>query len=254
MTVADCLFRAARDKFDEGEFRGVLEFAREGLLHEEYHPGLLQMKGLAAYSLGELPEALEGFEAASMVAPLCPAARLALADVYLHFDKPQSAVACLRFLTEVGRCPTPLLPDLAKILGKAGLYRSALRICRRIIRLRGWFHPAHFGAAYYLAKLKGSPSKIIQHLRAAQVQAPQAIPYRVTLAGALSGVGEHIEACELIRMLPTSAIRCTVTIKQLQESAEITRDTELASRLRDRLKEISSRRNEDNGCFHPDTD
>jgi tetratricopeptide (TPR) repeat protein len=124
MTPADCYAHAARAKFDEDDFAAAIELAREGLLEDEYHPGLLQVYGLAAYHLGEVLDALEGLEWASLVAPLDPLAQITLADAYVHLGKPKSARAMLKFLAEPGRCPTPMLPDLSRLLGKVGAYQA----------------------------------------------------------------------------------------------------------------------------------
>jgi tetratricopeptide (TPR) repeat protein len=251
MTPADCYYHAAQAKFDDDDFTGTLELARVGLLKDEDHPGLLQMYGLAAYHLGALEDALEGLEGASIIAPLCPLAQLALADVYLHFGQRKSAAAGLSFLAEPGRCPTPLLPDLARLLGKLGAYRSAYKVCRRLAKLRSWYHPAHYGMAYYLAKLKKTPRKIIVHLRAAHELAPNAIPYRVALAGALSTAGFPEEACEVIRCVPPGAVSCPDCLNRIQLAAEEAGEVELAMRFRDRLREVLTRRCDaaDGTCF-----
>jgi tetratricopeptide (TPR) repeat protein len=238
VTAADCLFRSARDKLDEGDFNGALELAREGLLREEYHPGLLQVYGLAAYRLGEPLDALEGLEGASLVAPLDPLARLTLADLYARLGKRKSARAALVFLAEPGRCPTPLLPDLARLLGKVGMYRTALKVCQRLIAARSWYHPAHYGTAYYMAKLKMPAAKVERHLRAAHELAPTAIPYRVALAGALAKAGRYEEACELVRGVPSEAVCCPACLRRLGGAAEVAGDVELAMRLRDRLRAV----------------
>lgn len=251
MTAADCLCRAASEKLDDGDFVGAIELARAGLLKNEDHPGLLQAYGLAAYHLGEFDDALEGLEGASIIAPLAPLSQLALADVYLRFGKRASAATGLSFLCEPGRCPTALLPDLARLLGKLGAYRSAFRVCRRITRLRSWYHPAHYGMAYYLAKLKKPVEKVLRHLRAAHELAPQAIPYRVALAGALSNAGRPEEACEIIRSVPAAAVCCVNCLKRIQLAAEEAGEVELALRFRDRLREVLTRRCDptDGMCF-----
>jgi len=249
MTPADCYAHAARAKFDEDDFAAAIELAREGLLKDEYHPGLLQVYGLAAYHLGEVLDALEGLEWASLVAPLDPLAQITLADVYVRLGKPKSARAMLKFLAEPGRCPTPMLPDLSRLLGKVGAYRTALRVCRRLVKARSWYHPAHYGAAYYLAKLKRPAAKIIRHLQAAHELAPHAVPYRVALAGALANAGRCDEACALIRDVPVGVIACPACLKRLQGAAEDAGEVELAMRLRDRFREMTTGR-----CGEGDSD
>ncbi len=136
MTTAYCLFRSAQDRFDQGDFRAAFDLACAGLLREEYHAGLLQVYGLAAYQLGEPRAALEGLETASLVAPLDPLAQVTLADLYVRTGNPKSARAMLKFLAEPGRCPTPLLADVARLLGCVGADRTALGVCRRLIAAR----------------------------------------------------------------------------------------------------------------------
>ncbi|MBP3956065.1 hypothetical protein J8F10_12305 [Gemmata sp. G18] len=242
MTAADCLYRAATEKLDANDFTGAIELARAGLLRDENHPGLLQVYGLAAYHLGDPVDALEGLEGASMIAPLAPVSQLALADLYLCSGKRQSAATGLFFLAEPERCPTPLLPDLARLLGKLGAYRSAFKVCRRLARARSWYHPAHYGMAYYLAKLNKPIEKWLPHLRAAVELAPGAVPYRVALANALGNAGRPEEACEVVRDVPAAALSCPACLKRLQSAAEEAGEVQLALRFRDRLREITRRR------------
>lgn len=250
MTAADCLCRSATDKLDEGAFAAALELARAGLQRDENHAGLLQVYGLAAYHLGEPLDALEGLEGASVIAPLSPISQLALGDLYIGFGKRDSAATILLFLAEPGRCPTPLLPDLARLLGKLGAFRSAFKVCRRLTELRPWYHPAHYGMAYYLAKLNRPLTKIIRHLRAAVELSPRAVPYRVALASALASSARPEEACAVIVCVPAEAIGCADCLKRLQGAAEDAGEVELAVRFRDRLREVLHRRCEPGGdCF-----
>jgi tetratricopeptide (TPR) repeat protein len=242
MTAADCLCRAATEKLDENNFAGALELARAGLLRDENHAGLLQVYGLASYHLNEPLDALKGLETASVVAPLSVVSQLALADLYIGFDKRDSAATVLRFLAEPGRCPTALLPDLARLLGKLGAYRAAFKVCRRLTRLRSWYHPAHYGMAYYLAKLKRPRSKVIRHLRAAVALAPRAVLYRVALGGALADAGRAVEACAVVQNVPAVAVNCPSCLQRLQWAAEEAGEVELAMRFRDRLAEVLQRR------------
>lgn len=242
MTAADCLCRSATEKLDEGDFSRARELARAGLLRDENHAGLLQVYGLAAYHLNEPRDALEGLEAASVLAPLSPLSQLALADLYLGFGQRETAATVLSFMAEPDRCPTPLLPDLARLLGKLGAFRTAFKVCKRLTRLRPWYHPAHYGMAYYLAKLKRPRAKIIRHLRAAVELAPCAFLYRVALAGALADAGRSEEACAVVRNVPVGAMNCPSCLQRLQWAAEEASEVQLAMRLRDRLAEVLQRR------------
>ncbi|HEX4612129.1 MAG TPA: hypothetical protein VH092_28295, partial [Urbifossiella sp.] len=194
---------------------------------------------LAAYHLGEPFAALDRLEAAAAVAPLDPQSRLALADLYARMGKPSAARVALRFLAEPGRCPVPLLPDLARLLGRVGAYRAALRVCRRLIAARPWYHPAHYGAAFYLLKLNRPAGRVVRHLRAAAELAPRAVPYRVALAGALAAAGRPGAACRVIRGIPAAAIGCASCLRRLLDLAEAAGDARLTARLRDRLRAVT---------------
>ncbi len=235
MTPADCLFRWACDAFDLGNYPAALGLARKGLVRDPDHPGLLQLCGLAAYHLGEPFAALDRLEAAAAIAPLDPQSRLAIADLYARMGKPGAARVALRFLAEPGRCPLPLLPDLARLLGKVGAYRAAFRVCRRLVAARPWYHPAHFGAAFYLSKLRRPADRILRHLRAAVRLAPQALPYRVALAEALVTVGRLQAACRVIRALPADA-GCPCCLTRLRGTAEAAGDAALAADLDERIR------------------
>lgn len=235
MTPADCLFRWARDAFDLGNYPAALGLARKGLAREPDHPGLLQVCGVAAFHLGEPFVALDRLEAAAAIAPLDPQSRLTLADLYARTGKRGAARVALKFLAEPGRCPVPLMPDLARVLGKVGAYRTALRVCRRLVAARPWYHPAHFGAAFYLSKLNGPAGRILRHLRAAVRSAPLVLPYRAALAEALVTVGRPRAACRVIRELPAGAAACPCCLGRLRDIAESVGAGRLAARLTARI-------------------
>lgn len=249
MTAADCICRTATERLDDDDFAGALALARTGLVKHKDHAGLLQVYGLAAYHLGEPRAALAGLESASIVAPLAPVSQLALADLYMGSGMRKSAAAGLSFLTERGRCPNALLPDLARLLGKFGAYRSAFKVCRRIVRIRSWYHPAHYGMAHYLAKLNAPPTRVIRHLRAAVRLAPGAVPYRLALAGTLATARRPAEACDVIRPVPARAVNCPACLKRLLKAAEAANDSELVKRFQDRLRDVLQHRREAaDGC------
>lgn len=240
MTAADCLCRTARERLDEGNFAGAAEAARAGLLRDNFHAGLLQVYGVAAYHLNDAVGALAALELASLSGPLDALARLTLADLYARNGFPKAARCAAQFLAEPGRCPLPLLPDLARVLGSVGEYRTALKVCKWLVAARPWYHPAHYGIAHYLAKLNGPAKRVLVHLRAAHELVPQALVYRVALAEALAAAGEPDGVCELIRGLPVSAFGCARSVARLQGAAEDAGEVELAMRLRDRARELAA--------------
>lgn len=229
------LLRWAEEQFAEGDYETVMELTDIGLRRHPSHPGLLQLRGLAAVEVGQIDEAAHSFEAASLEAPLHPMAQLTLASIYVQLGYVRSARAILCFLAEPDRCPVTLWPQLSKLLGQAGRYKAALRVCQRLVRLRPWYHPAHYGVAYYLGIMNGPTSKIIHHLHAAHLLAPDAILYRVALANELAIFGEYLWACDLIRDLPLQSVTCPKVLVNFLFASHIVEDRALTMAIRNRL-------------------
>jgi tetratricopeptide repeat protein len=99
----------------------------------ECHPedgDLWQFLGQVRHRLGKLAGAQSALETASLLVPLEPPARRALADCYARTGHPSSAADLYRD----ARCPTDLLPSVASGLGGLGEYGAALEVCRELIR------------------------------------------------------------------------------------------------------------------------
>lgn len=214
MTTAAVFHRAALAAWQIGDWESAIGAARSGLQFEPDHGGLHELAGLAEYEMENFGPAANALQTASILAPMGVPAQLALADCYLRFGQVISARAIFNFLAEIDRCPTPLLPNVAKGFGRLGAYEEALEVCERLTELRPTYHPAWFGIAYYQAKLEGSLADILPALQVAYELAPEAITYRLSLASAYLDAGELDRAHGLIRDLPAESVRCPLMVNR----------------------------------------
>jgi Flp pilus assembly protein TadD len=232
--AADCFYRAALGHLAAGAHGLARDACRAGLRVEPDHPGLNEALGLAEFGAERYGPAVHALEAASLFGPLGAEAQLALADCYVRFGQVQAAGAIVDFQAEPGRCPTPLLPDLARGLGRTGRYALALDVCQRLTVLRPSYHPAWFGVAYYLGQLGRPPGTLVRPLEAAFALAPRALTYRLNLAALYADLGRPADAYALVRGVPADAVRCRCLCRRLLPAFEHAGDRDGLAAYRDR--------------------
>lgn len=221
--------RAAADRFGAGEFEGVIEVATAGLARFPECGDLLEIRGVARCGRGEVLAATADLEAASALVPLGAQGQVALADCYARLGKIELARTVLFFLAEPGRCPVPLLPDVARGLGHLGEYATALAVCEAVTAARPGHHPAWFGQAYYRLKLGEPLASVAPALEEAFRLAPASLTYRLNLARAWDAAGRAADAYALVRDLAPDAARCPCAARALARMAEAGGDDRLAA-------------------------
>jgi tetratricopeptide (TPR) repeat protein len=215
MMARDVYFRAARQRFDEGDFAGAAELCRDALRDRPDDGDLWQLCGAACWELGLVEDAREALETASCLKPLSPLAQCALAELYTQTNQVESARAICANLAGRDDCPVPLMPRVAKGLGRLGEYGLALGVCERLVALRPGHHPALFGVAFYKSALGAPPEEILPYVSAAHELAPTVCSYRVSLASVLAMLGRCDEAYEVARDVPAEAVRCPSCVRRL---------------------------------------
>jgi len=169
---------------------------------------LWQFLGLLRHRQGDYAGACDALETASLLVPIEPASRCALADCHARAGRDGLAGDLYRQLGRDERCPTSLLPAVAAGLGNLGQNEAALAACRKIVRRDPEHHHAHFGIAFYLRRLGRPAPAILAAVARAHELAPQVVLYRMTLAVLLDQAGRRDEACDLLRSLDPSTIAC----------------------------------------------
>lgn len=207
MTHADMFRQMAADRLAYGDAVQTREACLAGLRVDPDRSELHELLGLALYELEDLGPAVHHLESASALAPLSPVGQLALADLYVGFGLVLAATAVYEFLAEPDRCPTPLLADVARGLGRLGRYEAALQVCHQITARRPGYHPAWFGIAHYRRRLGRPLGCCISPLEQAFALAPHALTYRLNLAAAYAGVGRADDAYGLVHAVPAAAVR-----------------------------------------------
>jgi tetratricopeptide (TPR) repeat protein len=215
MTLAGTFLRAARDHFDQGQFDLTVELCREGLRLTPDDAGLWQLCGAALYELGLVDDAREALETASCLAPLGPLAQCTLADIYVRSRQFESARAICTHLAGRDDCPVPLLPRVARGLGRLGEFGLALAVCERLAALRPTHHAAHFAVAFYRSLLGHAADQLLPHLLRAHELAPRVLSYCVSLASVLTAVGRLGQAYDVIRDVSPEAVHCAGCVRRM---------------------------------------
>lgn len=174
-----------------------------------------QMHGLLRQRVGDFAGACEALETASLLVPLEPAAQCALADCHAKAGRIELAQDLYRALAESGRCPTALLPSVSSGLNNVGDSRTALEVCRELIRRDPSRHEAYFGVAYAMRKLGHSSESILPTMLRAHELAPESPVYRIVLASLLAQVGHHDEAYDLLRDVRPDSVRCPCCVRRI---------------------------------------
>jgi tetratricopeptide (TPR) repeat protein len=215
MSAADSVYQAAVLAYDTGDFSQAATVAQYGLLASPDDGRLWEIRGLALYELSDVPGATVAVEHASWRVPLSALGQLVLADCYTAADKPELAWTILTFLAEPDRCPQPLLPKVSAGLGRIGAYTLALEVCERLTALRPTYHPAWFGVAFYRQKLNRPAEDLIDPLFAALQLAPDALTYRLSLAGICDDLGWYPMAYRVVKCVSASRVKCPRMVAKL---------------------------------------
>jgi Flp pilus assembly protein TadD len=176
---------------------------------------LWEVRGRIRLRRGDVPGACSALETASLLVPLGPPARVALAECYARTGHRDLAIELYLGLVRDGRCPTELLPSVAAGLGGLGENAAALDVCRELLRRDPSAHEASFGVAFYRRRLGEPPVAVFDDVARAHELDPANTLYRVTLASLLDLLGRREEACDLLRDLDPNAVRCRCCLRRM---------------------------------------
>ena len=201
--------------FHQGLIAEADRLAGEGLESSPDDGDLWQMHGLLRQCLGDFTGARSSLETASLLVPLSPSARCALADCYARTGQTALARDLYRHLTGDDRIPSELLAAVASGLGGLGDDEAALGVCRDLVRRDPTRHEAHFGVAYYLRRLGHPAEAALPAVALAHELAPGVPLYRVVLASLLAQAGEHEEAYDLLRGVDPRSVGCRCCLHRM---------------------------------------
>lgn len=228
----------AFDHLASHDFVDAAELASEGLGRFPEDGRLWQALGIALRRLRHWGRAMEALETASVLVPLHPVARCALADAYLAVGKPGLARDIYLYLVQSIPLPTAVLASLAAGLGKVGDDQRALEVCRELVSREPGNHAARFGVGYYMSRLGHEPEAILPHLEHACQLAPNNASYRANLALVQLALGDSENAVETIRNVSPNLLGCFPMIEKLAAALESRMEWRLAAAWRGRLAEL----------------
>jgi tetratricopeptide (TPR) repeat protein len=246
MNRARDIFHRSLEHFHQRRFSQAEIVARAGL-SEFPDDGLLwQLLGMLRQRAGDFEGASEALETASLLVPLDPSVRCALADCHARLRRTELARQLYQHLAQDDACPTALLPAVASGLGSIGDDATALDVCRELSRREPTRHEALFGIAFYMRRLGHPAESLIPVVARAHELAPEVTTYRVLLASLLANTGEHQEAYELLRDVPPESVRCSGCLRRMMAVFRLAGDDARLGTCREQAERIG-----DSGTFPP---
>jgi tetratricopeptide (TPR) repeat protein len=197
-----------------GRIAEAVELAGRAIRSYPEDGRLWQLCGLLRHRLGDIQGACSALETASLLVPLEPAPRCALAECYARTGHAELAIDLFRELAGDERCPTTLLAAVAAGLGGLGEHHDALEACREIIRRDPEHHQAYFGVAFYLRRIGRPPRAVLPAVLQAHELAPDIPLYRITLAALYDHLGRREEAYDLLCDVDPGVVRCCCCLQR----------------------------------------
>lgn len=198
-----------------GRLAEAERFVESAVRSDPEDGNLWRAVGHFRHRVGNFDGARDAFETASLLVPLDPATRRALAECFARTGHLELASDGYRSLATDPACPSELLPAVAAGLGQIGEFGPALGVCLEMARRDPGLAEAHFGVAYYLRRL-GRPAEVVLPIVARAHELSPDVPlYRVSLATLLDHVGRREEACELLCDLDLDSVSCRGCLRRM---------------------------------------
>jgi len=189
---------AARSAYEAGDVETALNLVKRRLRLDKEDGRGWEMIGLIQYSRRRFAIAVSALERASLLVPLCPAARVCLAHGYAKIDHEDLSRDLLAELIDDQSLSVPLLLQVATGLDSIDSPGMAMLTCR-VAAERDPDHPQTFYDMGYYAARSGHHPNITEALaRKAITLDPENVCYRVGLASLLVKQGRDDEAYHFV--------------------------------------------------------
>jgi len=208
VTTAESTWQQAVGLMANAQYEAAADCARRALDDDPDHGRLWQVYGAARWLLQDYQVATAALETATTLVPLLSVPLRALADCYARLGKHDLAVQLYGRLIENGQTPTALLPGIAAALNGLGEVALALEACEVIVQRDPACHQAHFGLAYYQARLGAEPAELLEPLAMAHDLAPHILHYRINLAFVWAELRDFTLAGALLKAVDITTVRC----------------------------------------------
>lgn len=229
--------------YASGDLPEALRMADAAIDADQHDGRAWEVRGLALRDLGEPLRAADALERASLLVPVCPEARIALAHCYGTLRRRTLARELYIELVASTDPTVALLLEIAAGLEALDEPKLAMEVCRRA----GWRDPeaaqVHYDMGFYAVRC-GYPPQIVEALarRAVELE-PGNVHYRLGLASLLTRLNRPAEAHRVVRSLSPQQIgevTCKCCLERIGELFEQAGDAERAALCRQRRQELTS--------------
>ncbi len=226
-TVA-CALREARRLLTDNDCPAAIEKLNQALADSPDDGRLWDLLGVALWDSGAVQDSIEALEHATILVPLSPEGQLALGLGYEVVQKRELALELLLGLAGRDHLSPAILEQLARALGRAGEFSTALHVCQRAASAMPESPAPLLGVAYYMTRLGASSEQLLPALFRAMHLDPHDTGVRILLARRLHDCGMSEDAAEVLRLVDLSKYRCVRCLAAMQEIFQAAGDFESA--------------------------
>lgn len=169
--------------YENGNFKLASQSARPALKDAPDDAQLRELLGIAHHALRDFPRAMNAMETATLIAPLSPAAQVALAGCYLVSNRHDIARSIYGHLaSQHSRVSIPLLAMVAAGLSRLNERHLALEVHRERAHRKSENDDTVFAVAHFMRLVEYPVELILPIAHRAFQLAPDRIRNRVALA------------------------------------------------------------------------
>ncbi|MEC9091675.1 MAG: hypothetical protein VX438_03135 [Planctomycetota bacterium] len=242
MDKKQVLIQEAIDCIQQAQSQQAIELCTAAIEKWPEFGRFIELRGIAYEQSSDIHHSLEDLERALVLVPLCPAGYFALAKCYLALEKNSLAKDNLKFLLELPKTPTAMLPGVASVFGFLNEDELALRTCLREVKELPRSSEAWFRLAFYMERLEYSLERIEPVLRKAVSIDPNRFILRFSLMKCLSELGREQEAYEVVKGHVTAqavgSLCCRGCVQKLANVMRSSGDQLAFGFCQDRLEEL----------------
>jgi len=229
------------DLYNADEFSRARELLQQELDQNDTDGRNWELLGLIEYAERNVAATVDALERASLLVPLRPAARLALANAYAEAGHEQLSRELLAERISDSDLCAPLLLQVAASLDLLGEPTQAIRACRAAQQADPDHAQTYYDMGYYAAHA-GYPANVTESLaRRAISLDPENACFRVGLATMLLSADRDREAYELVRQFSARQIEditCTCCLRRVARLIACEGNEPLAEICRARLARL----------------
>lgn len=201
MPIDSTLIDAAEKSYIAGRLHQTVLITDAALKKYPDEGRIWELKGLAHRALGEAKPAMQALETATLLVPLRPAARCALADCYAYAGHGRLAHDMYLALADDSQTPPELWLPIATGFDFVGAPALALSVCRWAIQWDPDSPQAWHDFGCYLGRCGYAPRLVLNCARRAVSLDPKTGRWRIGLVSLLYQAGHADEAHAAARKL-----------------------------------------------------